>query len=151
MHILTFGSQIYLTIEIVRMAINSALIVNLELSIHQKIVYFQTWTNQIYPTLLKLELAIADYLQNRGDTKKSCRKSNLSTVFLDIEDELHFSIVCAKLDSPRQKLFEKIISVVPSFSDLSETEKFNFIFSSNDYDINGSLSKYTHFFLFIFW
>jgi hypothetical protein len=32
--------------------------------------------------------------------------------------------------------FKKNISVVPSFSDLSETEKFNLIFSSNDYDIN---------------
>jgi hypothetical protein len=55
---------------------------------------------------------------------------------LDTEEELHFIIVCPKLVSPRQKLFEKIISVVPSFSDLSETEKLNLIFSSNDYDIN---------------
>ena len=55
---------------------------------------------------------------------------------LDIEDEIPFSIVYPKLDSPRHKHFEKIISVVPSFSDLSESEKFNLIFSSNEYDIN---------------
>ena len=55
---------------------------------------------------------------------------------MDTEEELHFIIVCPKLVSPRQKLFEQIISVVPSFSDLSETEKLNLIFSSNDYDIN---------------
>ena len=118
------------------MVINSALIVNLKLSILQKYFYFQTWTNQIYPTLLKLELPIADYLQNKGDTKKNPVENRICPLCsLDIEDEIHFSIVCPKLDSPRQKRFGKIISIVPSFSDLSETEKFNCIFSSNEYDI----------------
>ena len=119
------------------MVINSAPIVNLKLSIHQKQIYSQTWTNQIYPTLLKLELSIADNLQNKGDTKINPVENRICPLCsLDIEDEIHFSIVCPKLDSPRQKRFEKIISVVPSFSDLSESEKFNLIFSSNDYDIN---------------
>ena len=119
------------------MVINSAPIVNLKLSIHQKKNYSQTWTNQIYPTLLKLELAIADYLQNKGDTKINPVENRICPLCsLDIEDKIHFSIVCPKLDSPRQKRFQKNISVVPSFSDLSETEKFNLIFSSNDYDIN---------------
>ena len=37
---------------------------------------------------------------------------------------------------PDKNFLKNITSVVPSFLDLSETEKFNFIFSSNDCGIN---------------
>ena len=46
---------------------------------------------------------------------------------------------CQNLDELRNKLFGEIISVVPHFSAMNNTEKFNFILSSQDLDINKIL------------
>ena len=53
----------------------------------------------------------------------------------NIEDEFHFVIECNKLEPLRTKLYKNISDIVPSFLSMSKQEKFNFILSSNDYDI----------------
>ena len=46
----------------------------------------------------------------------------------DVEDELHFTIKCTKF----QEFYQKISDILPSFYNLSDTEKFHLIFRSND-------------------
>ena len=54
---------------------------------------------------------------------------------IEPEDEIHFILKCPKLDECRKELFSNISSVVPSFNDMDEFQKFKFILSSNDLDI----------------
>ena len=54
---------------------------------------------------------------------------------IEPEDEIHFILKCPKLDECRKELFSNISSVVPSFNDMDEFQKFKFILSSNDLDM----------------
>ena len=54
---------------------------------------------------------------------------------IEPEDEMHFILKCPKLDECRKELFSNISSVVPSFNEMDEFQKFKFILSSNDLDI----------------
>ena len=57
----------------------------------------------------------------------------------EIEDEYNFIMKCQNLDELRNTFFDEIISVVPHFSAMNNTEKFNFILSSQDLDISKIL------------
>ena len=57
----------------------------------------------------------------------------------EIEDEYHFIMKCQNLDELKNKFFDEIISVVPHFSAMNNTENFNFILSSQDLDISKIL------------
>ena len=52
-----------------------------------------------------------------------------------IEDEFHFLIKCKSLELTINEFFTKLENIVPSFSSMSDEEKFNFILKSNDFDI----------------
>ena len=54
----------------------------------------------------------------------------------EVEDELHFTIKCTKLQELRNKFYQKISDILHSFYNLSDTEKFHLIFRSNDYDVS---------------
>ena len=54
---------------------------------------------------------------------------------LEIENEYHFVIECNKLTSSRLKLYSKVTEIVPNFLVMSDSDKFKYILSSNDYDI----------------
>jgi hypothetical protein len=54
----------------------------------------------------------------------------------EVEDELHFTIKCTKLQELRNKFYQKISDIIHSFYNLSDTEKFHLIFRSNDYDVS---------------
>jgi hypothetical protein len=54
---------------------------------------------------------------------------------IEPEDEIYLILNCSKLDECRKELFSYISSVVPSFNDMDEFQKFKFILSSNDLDI----------------
>ena len=54
---------------------------------------------------------------------------------LEIENEYHFVIECNKLTSSRSKLYSKVTEIVPNFLVMSDSDKFKYILSSNDYDI----------------
>jgi hypothetical protein len=49
---------------------------------------------------------------------------------IEPEDEIHFILKCPKLDECRKELFSNISSVVTSFNDMDEFQKFTFILSS---------------------
>ena len=53
----------------------------------------------------------------------------------DVENEFHFIMKCKDFEHLRTKLFSDITDIIPGFRDLSDIEKFNFIMSSNDYDV----------------
>ena len=59
----------------------------------------------------------------------------------EVEDELHFPIKCTKLQELRNKFYQKISDILPSFYNLSDTEKFHQIFRSNDYDVSKCCIK----------
>jgi len=54
----------------------------------------------------------------------------------EAEDKLHFTIKCTKLQESRNKFYQKISDILPSFYNLSDTEKCHLIFRSNDYDVS---------------
>ena len=53
-----------------------------------------------------------------------------------IEDDIHFIINCCKLDIIRQEIYAEISSIYPDFYIMNDIERFTFIMSSHDYDIN---------------
>ena len=53
----------------------------------------------------------------------------------EVEDELHFSITCGKLQDCRSDFLKKLTDIIPNFQNMSKIDKFNFIFKSNDYDV----------------
>jgi len=57
----------------------------------------------------------------------------------EIEDVYHFIMKCQNLDELRIKFFDDIISVVPHFSAMNNTDKFNSILSSQYLDIGKFL------------
>lgn len=59
----------------------------------------------------------------------------------EVEDELHFTIKCTKLQELRNKFYQKISDILPSFYNLSDTDKFHLIFRSNDYDVSKCCIK----------
>ena len=59
----------------------------------------------------------------------------------EVEDELHFTIKCTKLQGLRNKFYEKISDILPSFYNLSDSEIFHHIFHSNDYDVSKCFLK----------
>ena len=52
---------------------------------------------------------------------------------LEIENEYHFVIECNKLTLSRSKLYSKVNEIVPNFLVMSDSDKFKYILSSNDY------------------
>jgi hypothetical protein len=59
----------------------------------------------------------------------------------EVEEELHFTIKCTKLHELRNKCYQKISDLLPSFYNLSDTEKFHLTFRSNDYDVSKCCIK----------
>jgi hypothetical protein len=59
----------------------------------------------------------------------------------DVEDEFHFLMNCDKLIQERVTLFRNISDIVPSFTTMSDVEKFMFLltgsFSENLYNSDG--------------
>ena len=51
----------------------------------------------------------------------------------EVRDELHFIIKCTKLQELRNKFYQKISDILPSFYNLSDTEKFHLIFRDISY------------------
>jgi hypothetical protein len=67
--------------------------------------------------------------------KKFCRYLKLSVeqricqlCHMNVEDELHFLMNCDKLIHERVTLFRNISDIVPSFTTMSDVEKFMFLF-----------------------
>lgn len=54
---------------------------------------------------------------------------------MDVEDEFHFLMNCDKLIHERVTLFRNISDIVPSFTTMSDVEKFMFLLTSHDLDI----------------
>jgi hypothetical protein len=52
-----------------------------------------------------------------------------------VEDEFHLTIICSKLQSCREEFFKDICDVVSSFINMSDFDKFKFIFSCNNLNI----------------
>ena len=54
---------------------------------------------------------------------------------MDVEDEFHFFMNCDKLIDERVTLFRNISDIVPSFTTMSDVEKFMFLSTSHELDI----------------
>ena len=53
----------------------------------------------------------------------------------DVEDEFHLLMNCDRLIHERVTLLKNISDIVPSFTTMSDVEKFMFLLTSHDLDI----------------
>jgi hypothetical protein len=56
---------------------------------------------------------------------------------MDVEDEFHFLMNCDKLIHEHVTLFRYISDIVPSFTTMSDVEKFMFLLTSHDVDMES--------------
>ena len=90
----------------------------------------------ILSNFVKLRISNSNLLIEQGRHQNILLDNRLCPMCnLEVEDEFHFVINCEKLKSSRNNLYSKLIDVVPDFRNKSDRDKFNFILSSNDYDI----------------
>ena len=55
---------------------------------------------------------------------------------VDVEDEKHFVMYCSKLEACRKSFFDKVNDICPMFNSMDTSDKFKFIMTSKDYDLN---------------
>ena len=53
-----------------------------------------------------------------------------------VEDEIHIIVKCCKLDIIRKEFYAELTSIYPDVHIMNTVDKFAFIMSSHDYDIN---------------
>ena len=53
-----------------------------------------------------------------------------------VEDEIHSIVKCCKLDIIIQEFYAEMTSIYPDFYIMNNVDKFAFIMSSHDFDIN---------------
>jgi hypothetical protein len=86
---------------------------------------------------VKLQISNSNLLIEQGRHQNIPLENRLCLICkLEIENEYHFVIECNKLTSSRSKLYiSKVTEIVPNFLVMSDSDKFKYILSSNDYDI----------------
>ena len=55
---------------------------------------------------------------------------------VEVEDEKHFVMSCSKLEIGRKSFFDKMSDIYPALKTMNISDKFKFILSSKDYDLN---------------
>ena len=55
---------------------------------------------------------------------------------VEVEDEKHFMLPCSKLETCRKSFYDKINYIYPAYSFTNISDKFKFILTSKDYDLN---------------
>ena len=90
----------------------------------------------IVSNFVKLRISNSNLLIEQGRHQNIPLENRLCPICkLEIENEYHFVIECNKLTSSRSKLYSKVTEIVPNFLFMSDSDKFKYILSSNDYDI----------------
>jgi hypothetical protein len=90
----------------------------------------------IVSNFVKLRISNSNLLIEQGRHQNIPLENRLCPICkLEIENEYHFVIECNKLTSSRSKLYSKVTEIVPNFLVMSDSDKFKYILSSNDYDI----------------
>ena len=50
----------------------------------------------------------------------------------EVEDEFHFTVKCTSLYAVRDKLYDEISAIIPSFVNMTDESKFKFVYSEYD-------------------
>jgi hypothetical protein len=106
----------------------------------KKIIFIKKKLAQLFPHLFFLLNIQKQHTESieKGRHRKIDLENRLCPLCkFEVEDELHFTIKCTKLQELRNKFYQKISDILPSFYNLSDTEKFHLIFRSNDYDVSS--------------
>ena len=61
-----------------------------------------------------------------------------------VEDEYHFMMICELYNNERSELFDKICSVSPEFSSMSNSNKFKYLFLNHDARSMSWVGCYIH-------
>jgi hypothetical protein len=90
----------------------------------------------IVSNFVKLRISNSNLLIEQGRHQNIPLENRLCPICkLEIENEYHFVIECNKLTSSRSTLYSKVTEIVSNFLVMSDSDKFKYILSSNDYDI----------------
>ena len=52
-----------------------------------------------------------------------------------VEDEFHFTVKCTSLYAVRDKLYDEISAIIPSFVNMTDESKFKFMYTYSEYDV----------------
>ena len=53
----------------------------------------------------------------------------------EVEDEFHFTVKCTSLYAVRDKLYDEISAIIPSFVSMTNESKFKFMYTQSEYDV----------------
>lgn len=53
----------------------------------------------------------------------------------EVEDEFHFTVKCTSLYAVRDKLYDEISAIIPSFVNMTDESKFKFMYTYSEYDV----------------
>jgi hypothetical protein len=53
----------------------------------------------------------------------------------EVEDEFHFTVKCTSLYAVRDKLYDEISAIIPSFVNITDESKFKFMYTYSEYDV----------------
>ena len=53
----------------------------------------------------------------------------------EVEDEFHFTVKCTSLYAVRDKLYDEISAIIPSFVIMTNESKFKFMYTYSEYDV----------------
>ena len=97
---------------------------------------FSNHDKNMISVFTKLRISNSNLNIERGRYNKTPLNQRLCPLCkTGVEDECHFILKCEKLNEPRNRFFDKLTEVVPSFNNFKDHEKVLFVLGDNDTDI----------------
>ena len=76
------------------------------------------------------------HIEEGRHRKLSLQERTCQFCKVEEEDKMLFVMYCSKLEACRKPFFDKVNDICPMFNSMDTSDKFKFIMTSKDYDLN---------------
>ena len=84
----------------------------------------------------KIRISNSSLKIEQGRLNKTPLENRLCPLCLaEVEDEFHFTVKCTSLYAVRDKLYDEISAIIPSFVIMTNAGKFKFMYTYSEYDV----------------
>lgn len=84
----------------------------------------------------KIRISNSSLKIEQGRHNKTPLENRLCPLCLaEVEDEFHFTVKCTSLYAVRDKLYDEISAIIPSFVNMTDESKFKFMYTYSEYDV----------------